>query len=246
MKAGGEGRGRAPAEGLIAAAARTSPSPTTGWRSSIATADDCARRWRRWRRHRAPATPTRQSLAALGGYLQEAGNLARAAEVLEAARALNPAEMEVYEKLGIAYTRLGRAEQAHAMFAHLLSVAPNSATTLNNLGSLYLSQRRWDEAAEALTRALAIDPTLANAHNGLGVAHAASRATSTGRSPSGGRRWPCGPTSTDARDNIARAEQLKRAVPGGPPLLTLVLLPACSVRLEPSSLPFPLSLFPSL
>ena len=64
------------------------------------------------------------SLAALGGYLQEAGNLARAAEVLEAARALNPAEMEVYEKLGITYTRMGRAEQAHAMFAHLLSVAP--------------------------------------------------------------------------------------------------------------------------
>ena len=149
------------------------------------------------------------SLAALGGYLQEAGNLARSAEVLEAARALNPAEMEVYEKLGITYTRMGRADQAHAMFAHMLSVAPNSATTLNNLGSLYLSQRRWDDATRTLTKALAIDPTLANAHNGLGVAYAQQgdfdRAIVEWRAALKLR-----PDLTDARDNIARAERLKR------------------------------------
>src|SRR6185295_4904598 len=34
------------------------------------------------------------SLAALGGYLQEAGNLKRSVEVLQAALAVNPAEME--------------------------------------------------------------------------------------------------------------------------------------------------------
>jgi arylsulfatase A-like enzyme/Tfp pilus assembly protein PilF len=149
------------------------------------------------------------SLAALGGYLQEAGNLTRSAEVLEAARSLNPSEMEVYEKLGITYTRMGRTEQAHAMFAHMLSAAPNSATTLNNLGSLYLSERRWDEALAVLTRAIAIDPMLANAYNGRGVAYAQQgqfdRAIAEWR-----RALELRPDLADARDNIARAEQLKR------------------------------------
>ena len=148
------------------------------------------------------------SLAALGGYLQEAGDLARSAEVLEAARALNPAEMEVYEKLGITYTRLNRVEDAHRMFEHMLSLAPNSATTYNNLGSLYLTERRWTDAAGALTRALAIDPSMANAHNGLGVAYAQQgqidRAIEEWR-----RALELRPDFQDARDNIRRAEQLK-------------------------------------
>ena len=60
-----------------------------------------------------------------------------------------------------------------------------------------------------MTRALAIDPTLANAHNGLGVAHAQQgdfdRAIAEWRAALALR-----PELTDARDNIARAEQLKR------------------------------------
>lgn len=112
------------------------------------------------------------SLAALGGYLQEAGALDRSVDVLQAALKLNPSEMEAYEKLGVTYTRMGRYADAHKMFGHMLSVAPNSATTYNNLGSLYLAERRYAEAVESLTRAVAIDPTLANAYNGLGVAYA--------------------------------------------------------------------------
>lgn len=156
--------------------------------------------------------PDAASLAALGGYLQEAGNLARAVEVLEAARALNPAEMEVYEKLGITYTRMGRFDDAHRMFAHVLSVAPNSATTYNNLGSLLLTERRWSEAADALGKAIAIDPNMANAHNGLGVAHAQQgefdRAIAEWR-----RVLELRPDFQDARDNITRAEAMKKGRP---------------------------------
>ncbi len=112
------------------------------------------------------------SLATLGGYLQEAGNFERSAEVLQAALKLNPSEMEAYEKLGITYTRMGRYAEAHRMFDHMLSIAPNSATTYNNLGSLYLTERRYADAVQSLTRAVAIDPALARAHNGLGVAYA--------------------------------------------------------------------------
>jgi tetratricopeptide (TPR) repeat protein len=149
------------------------------------------------------------SLAALGGYQQEAGNLDRSAEILEAARTLNPAEMEVYEKLGITYTRQRRFEEAHRMFAHMLSVAPNSATTYNNLGSLYLTERRWPEAEQALTRALAIDPGMANAHNGLGVVFAQQ-----GQFDRAIEEWQralqLNPNLSDARDNIKRAEEMRR------------------------------------
>jgi tetratricopeptide (TPR) repeat protein len=152
------------------------------------------------------------SLAALGGYLQEAGNLQRSVEVLEAARALNPSEMEVYEKLGITYTRMGRFDDAHRMFAHMLSVTPNSATTHNNLGSLLLSERKWGEAAETLSKAVALDPNMANAHNGLGVAYAQQgnfdRAIAEWR-----EALKLRPDFQDARDNIRRAEEIKRGRP---------------------------------
>ena len=148
-------------------------------------------------------------LAALGGYLQESGDLTRAANVLEAALKLNPSEMEIYEKLGITYTRLGRADAAHGMFAHLLAVAPNSATTHNNLGSLYLSERRWDEALTSLTRALDIDPAMANAYNGRGVAFAQQ-----GKLEQAIGEWrkalALRPDLRDARDNLARAQQMLR------------------------------------
>ncbi|HTM34918.1 MAG TPA: tetratricopeptide repeat protein, partial [Vicinamibacterales bacterium] len=152
------------------------------------------------------------SLAALGGYLQEAGNLQRSVEVLEAARAVNPAEMEVYEKLGITYTRIGRIEDAHRMFAHMLSVTPNSSTTYNNLGSLFLTERKWIEAEQALSKAIELDPSMANAHNGLGVAYAQQgdfdRAIGEWQ-----QALKLRPDLQDARDNIRRAQEIKKGRP---------------------------------
>jgi arylsulfatase A-like enzyme/Flp pilus assembly protein TadD len=146
------------------------------------------------------------SLAALGGYLQEAGKFERSVEVLQAALGLNPAEMEIYEKLGVTYTRIGRYPDAHRMFSHMLSVAPNSATTYNNLGSLYLTEHRYAEAIDSLTRAVAIDPGMANAYNGLGVAYARQgqmdRAIVEWR-----KALELRPDLTDARENLERAGQ---------------------------------------
>jgi tetratricopeptide (TPR) repeat protein len=92
------------------------------------------------------------------------------------------------------------------MFDHVLSVAPNSATTLNNLGSLYLTERRYQEAVEALTRAIAIDPRMANAYNGLGVAYA--QLGQTGRAI---EQWQKAlalrPDLADARFNLERASR---------------------------------------
>ena len=129
--------------------------------------------------------------------------------MLEAALQLNPSEMEIYEKLGVTYTRLGRFDDAQRMFTHMLSVSPNSATTYNNQGSLYLTQHRWDDAITACaapspsTRAWPT-PTTASA------SPSRSSRSSTMPSPSGSGHWSCAPISTDARDNIARARQLLR------------------------------------
>jgi tetratricopeptide (TPR) repeat protein len=146
------------------------------------------------------------SLAALGGYLQEAGAFDRSVEVLQAALKLNPAEMEAYEKLGVTYTRMGRYADAHRMFDHVLSVAPNSATTYNNLGSLFLTERRYADAVESLTRAIDIDPGMANAYNGRGVAYARQgqmdRAIVEWR-----KALELRPDLTDARDNLERVRR---------------------------------------
>ena len=101
---------------------------------------------------------------------------------------MNPSEMEVYEKLGITYTRMGRFEDAHRMFAHMLSVAPNSATTYNNLGSLYLTERRWTEAAEALHACPGDRSEHGQRAQRPGRRATRSRGRSIGRSRSGGRR----------------------------------------------------------
>ena len=146
------------------------------------------------------------SLAALGGYLQEAGAFDRSVDVLQAALKLNSSEMEAYEKLGVSYTRIGRYADAHAMFGHMLSVAPNSATTYNNQGSLYLTEHRYAKAVESLTRAIAIDPMLANAYNGLGVAYASQghvdRAVVEWR-----KALELRPDLADARHNIEQARR---------------------------------------
>src|SRR5262249_17060095 len=95
------------------------------------------------------------TLATLGGYLQEAGQFERSVGVLEAAKKLNAAEIDAYEKLGVTFTRMKRFADAERQFRRVLSVAPNSAITYNNLGSMFLSANREQDALEALSRAVA-------------------------------------------------------------------------------------------
>ena len=84
--------------------------------------------------------------------------------------------------------------QAHAMFAHMLSVAPNSATTLQQ-PRLALSEPSGAGTTplEALTSAPWPSTRTGQRPQRARAWPARSRASSTGRSRSGGGRCSCGP-----------------------------------------------------
>ena len=62
----------------------------------------------------------------------------------------------------------GGVAAAEALYHEALALAPEHATTLNNLGFLCAQMERWDQAREYLQRALAIEPGQAMAHSNLG------------------------------------------------------------------------------
>lgn len=111
-------------------------------------------------------------LGLLGAYLLEAGDARRVVELLEDVVRRDPAYAEAHNYLGIAYSRLGRFEDATREYQLLLELDPSSASAHNNLGSLALTRGDVGAAIKHFESALAFDPDHASTHNGLGVAHA--------------------------------------------------------------------------
>ena len=73
-------------------------------------------------------------------------------------------------------------------------------------------ERKWIEAEHALSKAIELDPSMANAHNGLGVAYAQQgdfdRAIGEWQ-----QALKLRPDLQDARDNIRRAQEIKKGRP---------------------------------
>jgi len=118
-------------------------------------------------RHQAGAP---QLLAKLGVALRESGDLPSAAVSLERARAAGTENPELANDLAVVYARLGRADDARALFQELLRRDPDDAATWNNLGVLELSSARQTQAAEAFRHAVEADPARGDAWQGLGAA----------------------------------------------------------------------------
>jgi len=133
-------------------------------RSAIATLEDVARRG-----------ADQSVMVVLAGYLQEAGALDRSIAVLEAILAAHPDYADAYNSLGVAYSRLGRHDEARAAFARVLQLDPTSATAYENLGVDQLGAGNLAGAAADLARALEIDPRLARAHNALAAVYLRQR-----------------------------------------------------------------------
>jgi len=133
-------------------------------RSAIATLEDVARRG-----------ADQSVMVVLAGYLQEAGALDRSIAVLEAILAVHPDYADAYNSLGVAYSRLGRHDEARAAFARVLQLDPTSATAYENLGVDQLGAGNLAGAAADLARALEIDPRLARAHNALAAVYLRQR-----------------------------------------------------------------------
>ena len=143
-------------------------------------------------------------LALLGSYLMEVSDLPRALPLLEGLASDHPDFAEAHNTLGVAYARMGRAEDAEREFARVLELDRSSASALNNLGSLALARGDGAGAVRHLERALELDPSSASASNGLGVARARSDDLD-GAIAAWRRAVELSPTQFDAMLNLARA-----------------------------------------
>ena len=100
-------------------------------RGAIDTLEDASRR----------GIADQSVLVGLAGYLQEAGNAARAVQVLEAVIAAHPDYAEAYNSLGVIPMRLGQHDRARAALRKVLELDPTSAKAYENLAADELATR---------------------------------------------------------------------------------------------------------
>jgi Flp pilus assembly protein TadD len=90
--------------------------------------------------------------ASLGAVLLAHGRDVQAAQHLERAAELAPAEAGTWSNLGVALARLGRAEAARAAFARALELDPELAEARRNRDALRGSQRAPAESVPPVSR----------------------------------------------------------------------------------------------
>lgn len=136
----------------------------------------------------------------LGQYLAEAGQPAKAIELLKDTAGSDP---DALIALGNAYTLAGRVGEASAVFRRLIASDPGNAIAYENLGMAQLQGRDVKGAEASLRRAIALDPSLAGAYTALGVVLA-----TTGRSSEAIDAWKralaLDPSDQNAADNLKR------------------------------------------
>jgi arylsulfatase A-like enzyme/Tfp pilus assembly protein PilF len=103
---------------------------------------------------------------ALGEYLSETGQAARAVQLLEGAAGDDP---DALIALGIAYGKSGRPSDARRAFEQVLTVDPSSGLAYENIATLEMQAGDNAVAEATLRKALEIDPRLPGAYTTLGV-----------------------------------------------------------------------------
>lgn len=98
------------------------------------------------------------ALNLMGVLLKRAGQLAKAAEVLERARKLRAADLSVLQNLGNVYELLNQAEKAAGCFAAGVKINPKSAELWRLLGRARSNLGQYDPAIDCFRRAFALTP----------------------------------------------------------------------------------------
>jgi serine/threonine protein kinase len=98
---------------------------------------------------------------ALGRALYAAGDLPRAAELLDRAVALKPNDLWSNFMCGLVAYRAGNFGDALNAFSACVALAPNDAACIFNRGRAYQQLNQPDRAAEDFRRARELDPTFA-------------------------------------------------------------------------------------
>ena len=81
---------------------------------------------------------------------------------------LNPYHEMIFNKLAVAYCRIGRYPQAKAAPARSIGLQPNYAAAHNTLGIVALSARQSKKAIRHFKKAIALDPEKSHFYRNLG------------------------------------------------------------------------------
>ncbi|MCK6457862.1 MAG: tetratricopeptide repeat protein [Phycisphaerae bacterium] len=118
----------------------------------------------------APPPPIHSSTRlSAGKMLESEGNLAGAIEQYREALKDDPRSIEAYTRLGIAYNRTQRFEDAMKMFLRAIEIAPEKAYLHNNLGFSYVLAARYRDAERAFRQALTLRPGYQRARMNLAL-----------------------------------------------------------------------------
>jgi superkiller protein 3 len=83
----------------------------------------------------------------------------------------NPAIWQIYSYLGVAYSEMGRTDDAIASFEFGLKIKPSNLRMRTNLAAAYLNKEMPDKAISRLRDILAEYPSEYEAHYMLGIAY---------------------------------------------------------------------------
>ena len=95
-------------------------------------------------------------------------NFQKVIELLTKVIVLQPDRYEIYLRLGLASSSLGKLEEAIGYFEKGASINPNSSPIYCNLGNLYAELNNKNLALKNYFRAVEIDPKNFNANYNLG------------------------------------------------------------------------------
>ncbi|WP_395018162.1 tetratricopeptide repeat protein [Dongia sp.] len=90
--------------------------------------------------------------------LAQAGDLAGAEAVLDAARKSDPDQPEINHQLGMIHARTGRTDSGLELLRRAVEKCPEESLYWNNLAAACLAIERSQEAVDAARKALALDP----------------------------------------------------------------------------------------
>ncbi|GAB7025882.1 tetratricopeptide repeat protein [Geotalea toluenoxydans] len=107
---------------------------------------------------------------AMNGALQalQDGKYDRAASQLKRVLALTPDSTDAYKYLGMAYSGLGKSNDAIAAYKNAVRLEPGSSSAHKDLGNAYLEAKRYSEAEKEFQTTARIDPTSTYAPYTLG------------------------------------------------------------------------------
>jgi len=110
----------------------------------------------------------------LGEAALARGDVQTAITELEAERAINPLDGEMYDRLGDAYLRAGQYEQAQQALNRAVLLEPSATGPYILLGQTFLKLKDPIQALHYLVRAERMDPSNYITHNLLGQAYKAT------------------------------------------------------------------------